>query len=143
MSDEKLPAQLTLGLRSGSVFYLVARELSSLEPHYFVVINRSPLSQKLVLLAVCSSQIEKVLKRRQSMPETVAIIEEGEYQDLPKRTAIDGNQVFSRSLPELADLVRRKEIRYHRELPPILLDRLRTAVLASRLIEEEAKALIR
>jgi hypothetical protein len=41
------------------------------------------------------------------------------------------------------DLVRRKEIGYHPDLSPALLDRIRAACLASPVIEDEDKDCIR
>jgi hypothetical protein len=40
-----------------------ARELSSDQPHFFVVLNRDPLGQDLLLLTVFTSKIEKVRLR--------------------------------------------------------------------------------
>lgn len=52
MADEPLPLELRLGLRAGSVFYFQSRELTSEQPHFFVVVNRDPLSTKLVLVTI-------------------------------------------------------------------------------------------
>ena len=43
----------------------------------------------------------------------------------------------------MADLVRRKAIGYHPDLPAELLARIRAAVLASPVIEDEDKDLLR
>jgi len=48
----RLPLELRLGLRAGSVFYFQARELSSAQPHFFVVVNVDPLRDELLLLTV-------------------------------------------------------------------------------------------
>lgn len=143
MPPEKLPLELRVGLRPGSVFYFAARELSSIEPHFFVVLNRDPLAQKLVLLTVFTSQIEKVRLRNRARPETVVEFGPADYAALKLPTAVDGNVLFQRSLDELADLVKRREVRYHPDLSADLLERLRRAVLASPVIEEEDKDLIR
>ena len=66
-----------------------------------------------------------------------------DYPPLNRPTAVDGNAIFRRSLIEMADLVRTKNVRYHPDLPGPLLDRLRAAVLASPVIEDEDKDLIR
>ena len=71
MSLEKLPLELKLGLRTGSVFYFRARELTSDLPHFFVVLNQNPLEEKLLLLTVFTSQIDKVRLRNRERPHTV------------------------------------------------------------------------
>jgi hypothetical protein len=143
MPPEKLPLHLRLGLRAGSVFYFQARELSSAEPHFFVVLNRDPLGQDLLLLTVFTSQIDKVRLRNRERPETVVEFGPQDYQPLSAPTAVDANVIFRRTVAEMADLVRRKAVGYHPDLPPALLARLCAAALASPVIEEEDKDLIR
>ena len=63
MSQEKLPLELKLGLRTGSVFYFQAREMLSEKPYFFVVVNADPLRDELLLLTVFTSQIDKVRQR--------------------------------------------------------------------------------
>jgi len=143
MPPEKLPLELKLGLRAGSVFYFQARELTSAEPHFFVVINRDPLGKELLLLTVLTSQIEKVRLRNRERPQTVVEFGPADYAPLSCPTAIDGNVVHRRTLAEMADLVRRKQLRYHPDLSAGLFARIRAAVLASPVIEDEDKDLIR
>ena len=66
-----------------------------------------------------------------------------EFAPLDRPTAVDGNVIVRRSLIEMADLVRRKEIAYHPDLPTELLSRIRKALLSSPVIEDEDKDLIR
>lgn len=143
MSPEKLPLELKLGLRSGSVFYFEARELSSIEPHFFVVLNRDPLGEELLLLTVFTSQIDKVMIRNRERPDTVVEFGPSDYAPLTHQTAIDGNVIFRRSLGEMSDLVRQKSLNYHPDLPQELMNRIRAAFLASPVIEEEDKERIR
>lgn len=143
MSQEKLPLELRLGLRTGSVFYFQAREMLSEKPHFFVVVNADPKRNELLLMTVFTSQIDKVRQRNRERPETVVEFGPADYAPLDRPTAVDGNVIVRRSLSEMADLVRRKEMAYHPDLPPPLLERIRTALLSSPVIEEEDKDLIR
>jgi hypothetical protein len=143
MSLEKLPLELRLGLRAGSVFYFRARELSSEQSHFFVVVNSNPLKEELLLLTVFTSQIDKVRHRNREWPATVVEFGPADYAPLDRATAVDGNVIVRRSLSEIADLVRRKEMVYHPDLPAALLERIRAAILASPVIEDEDKDLIR
>lgn len=143
MSQGKLPLQLKLGLRAGSVFYFQARELLSEKPHFFVVVNANPLLDELLLLTVFTSQIEKVRQRNREHPETVVEFGPNEFEPLDRPTAVDGNVIVRRSLSEIADLAIRKQIAYHPDLPANLMERIQNAILSSPVIEDEDKELIR
>ena len=143
MPEPKLPLELRLGLRAGSVFYFQAREILSEKPHFFVVVNADPLRDELLLLTVFTSQIEKVRQRNRERPETVVEFGPNEFCPLDRPTAIDGNVIVRRSLSEMVDLATRKQIAYHPDLPTDLMLKIRTAILASPVIEDEDKELIR
>ena len=143
MPPERLPLELSHGLRAGSVFYFEARELSSKEPHFFAVLNRDPLGEELLLLTVFTSQIDKVKIRNRERPDTVVEFGPSEYSPLTRQTAIDCNVVLRRSLGEMADLVRQKTAKYHPDLSPEMLNRIRAAVLCSPVIEDEDKERIK
>lgn len=143
MSQEKLPLELKLGLRAGSVFYFQARELLSEKPHFFVVVNADPLLDELLLLTVFTSQIEKVRQRNRERLETVVEFGPNEFISLDRPTAVDGNVILRRSLNEIADLATRKKIVYHPDLPSDLMLKIQNAILSSPVIEDEDKELIR
>jgi len=143
MPPGKLPLELKLGLRAGSVFYFKARELSSELPHFFVVLNLDPLGQEVLLLTVFTSQIEKVRIRNRERPHTVVELGSADYTPLDRPTAVDGNVILRRSLGEMANLVRRKEMGCHPHLPAALFGRICAAVLDRPVIDEEDKDLIK
>ena len=55
---------------------------------------------------------------------------------------MDCNVVLEKSLCELVGLVRRKEVRYHKDLPPEILAKIRTAIRASPLVADELRSLL-
>lgn len=55
-------------IRPGSVFYFLEDTLTSDEPHYFIVINIDPLTDKTLVLVCASSQIPRVRRRRRNCP---------------------------------------------------------------------------
>lgn len=142
-APEGLPLELKLGLRAGSVFYFEARELHSAEPHYFVVANRDPLGRQLVLLTVFSSQLENIRLRNRTRPETVVEINPAEYAELTMVSAVDCNIIFRRSLDEMIALVRQHRVRYHRDLPAAVLEKIRAAIIASPVVDPEDKDLVK
>jgi hypothetical protein len=142
MAGESLPMELRLGLRAGSVFYFQSRELSSAEPHFFIVINREPVTTRLLLLTIVTSKVDKVRIRNRERPETVVEISPAEYNEFKVASAVDGNVVFEKPLSELVGLVNRKEVRYHKDLPPQIFAKIKAAVLASPLVADEFKQLL-
>jgi len=142
MPEEPLPIELRLGLRAGSVYYFQARELTSAESHFFVVVNRDPLGTRLLLLTIVTSKVEKVRLRNRQRPDTVVEISPAEYRDLKMPSAIDCNVVIEKPLTDLVGLVRRREVRYHRDMPPAIFAKIKAAILASPVVEEDFKQLL-
>jgi hypothetical protein len=140
--DESLPLELRLGLRAGSVFYFQSRELTSEQPHFFVVVNRDPIATKRVLLTIITSKVEAVRRRDRERRETFIEISPADYDELRVHSAIDGNVVIEKPLSELAGMVRRKEVRYHRGLPTEIFASLKAAILASPVVSEELKQML-
>ncbi|OHE80125.1 MAG: hypothetical protein A2107_04665 [Verrucomicrobia bacterium GWF2_62_7] len=142
MAEEPLPLELRLGLRAGSVFYFQSRELTSAQPHFFIVVNRDPIGTKLLLLTIVTSQIEKVRLRNQTRPGTVVEISPADYDEFKVLSAIDCNVVLEKPLSELTDMVKRKDVRYHKDLPPPILAKVKTAIQASSVVADEVKQLL-
>lgn len=105
MPGERLPLELRTGLRAGSVFYFRSRELTSAEPHFFVVINRDPLCTELLLLTIVTSNLSGVRVRNRTRMETVVEITPAEYREFSVPSAIDCNSIFEKPLSELAEMV--------------------------------------
>lgn len=142
MANEPLPLELRLGLRAGSVYYFQSRELSSGQPHFFIVVNRDPIATKLLLLTIVTSKVDKVRIRNRERPHTVVEISPKEYSEFKLLSAVDCNVVLEKSLSELAGLVRRKEVRYHKDLSPEIFGKIKAAILASPLVADELKLLL-
>ena len=86
------------------------RSLTSIEPHYFIVLNTDPLGDEAVLLATTFSQIESIKRRRGREPaSTVVEIAEADYADFTKDSVIDCSNFFTKSLLELCDQWRKKK----------------------------------
>jgi hypothetical protein len=140
---EPLPWELRLTLRGGSVYYFADRALFSPEPHYFIVINAHPVEQRLLALLVVTSQIEKVKRWRRDLPETCVEIGPADYQELSVASIVDCNNVFRRSIRELLEKIEAHQVGYKSDVSQVVLEKLRAAVLASPLVEDEIKNLLR
>ena len=139
-----VPWEIRLTLRPGTVYYFQHRELTSVEPHFFIVVNRDPLRDQMLLLAVASSKLEKVQQRRRNLPsETLVVIAPHDYDEFKCLSIVDCNRLFHKSIAELVEDWRRGLMKPKKDLPPELLARIQAGVRLSPLVEEEAKALVR
>ena len=139
-----LPWELRLTLRPGTVYYFQHRDLTSVAPHYFIVVNSSPVADQVLLLAVASSKIATVHQRRRHLPpETLVEITPTEYGELTLPSIVDCNQVFRRSLAELIADWGAGNLKHKADLPPTLLARIQAGIKLSPLVEAEAKSFIK
>lgn len=144
MAQESLPWELRLTLRTGTVYYFVHRETTSAEPHFFVILNHDPRKDTLLLMTIVSSQIETVCRRRKHLPpETLVQIAATEYQPFSKESIVDCNRVFELGRGELIAKHQSGAIRNHEDLPEPILSRIIAGILASPLVSEDQKKLIR
>ena len=143
MPSPDLPFPLNLTLRSGTVYYFEHRGLSTGVPHYFIVINADPQSDKVLIMTVGSSQISNVRRRRSNMPpETLVTVDPAEYSDFTKPTIVDCNQVFELSREELVQKYKTKALRAHQDFPVEVMDKIWQGVRTSPRVDESHKQLI-
>ena len=143
MALPNMPLSLRITLRSGTVYYFEHRRLSSGEPHFFIVLNADPQSDQVLILAVGSSQIEKVQRRRVGLPpESLVVVDQSAYPDFSKPTIIDCNQVFELSKNELIQKFSARELRHHLDLPKDILDKVWAGVRSSPRVDEVHKRLL-
>ena len=142
MPDERLPLELRVGLRPGSVYYFRSRELTSERPHFFIVVNRDPIGSQLLLLTIVTSNIADARTRNRSRLQTIVEITPAEYREFKVRSVVDCNVVLEKPLSELSGMVRRNEVRYHCDLPAEIFAKIKTAILASPLVPDELKQML-
>lgn len=119
------------------------RSLTSAQPHYFIVVNSNPLGDELLLLAVSSSQIDKVKRRRsKESSSTVVEVSASDYTGFTKDSIIDCNHVFTKTLQDLCGQWSRKEITPKQDIPAQILENLQQGVLQSRLVSPTDKSKI-
>lgn len=144
MSPQWTDSLLRFTLRGGSVYYLQHRDLSSEKSHFFVVLNLDPSSDDFLVLAVASSKITGVRTRRQDLPaNTLVEITPAEYTDFTLNSIVDCNDVFRKTRQELLQKLQGSLAWEKTPMPADILVKLRQGVLASPLIEDSIKALLR
>lgn len=129
-------------IQPGSVYYFRDRDLTSTDPHYFIVVNKNPRTDQILLLVCSSSQLEKVRNRRALRPATVVEISPRQYPDFTCDSIVDCNTVFERSIPELQQKHDAGRLRVQTVIAPDILEKLRDAVLESNQVEEEVKDML-
>jgi len=132
-------------IKPGTVFYFTEETFSSQEPHYFIVLNRDPLSTNVVILVCSSSQIEKVEKRiaRLGLPcETAVKILESEYTSFTTDSIINCNEVFQRSIDQLVGKLKTNDLKIKAEMSSGFVEKLVAAVRKSPLVAQEVKDML-
>lgn len=143
MGGEKIDLKLSLSLREGTVYYFAHHSLTSAEPHYFIVVNSDPLSQKVLLLSVVTSQVDKVKLRRKACLDSVVEMTPENFNILTKPSIVDCNHVTEILLPVFNASFAAKKIKYFdKDLPATLRKALRKAIHASVVLTAEQKALV-
>ena len=135
---------LALTLRQGSVYYMQDRRLTSAEPHFFIVLNHAPLDDRVILLAVSTSQVESLkLRRRDMPPESVVELSPADYPEFTKPSAVDCGSLFEMTVAELRERLRMKRAHPRQDLPAVAVEALIRGVLASPLVAPAHKRLVR
>lgn len=130
-------------IRPGSVYYFPEDSFSSSDPHYFIVINKDPIEDKVIFLVWASSQIEKVKRRRRSCPsETLVGITPDQYEGFIVNSVIDCNKVQERGIETLVDKLKQDKLKIMPEMDVSLVQRLREGVLSSSQIERRIKMML-
>lgn len=140
----KIPLDLRLSLREGSIFYLQDRKLTSPEPHFHIVVNADPLGQEVLLLSVVTSKVEKVKFRCRDRLHTIVEMTPADLPEvLTKDSIVDCNELTRVSLEEFCERWTRKEIKiFGTDLPETLRRIVRGAIHASDILADELKALV-
>jgi len=138
--------RILVTIKTGSVYYFEEEELSSDEPHYFVVLNQNPRTEEFLILVCASSQVEKrkQIAQRLGFPsETQVIISPSEYPLFSKDTIIDCNRVFEKTSQTLIEKLEQNKLKVCAEMMPDgILQKLVGGVLVSSQISEKIKKML-
>lgn len=147
-SKIKVPADIHIRstIRIGSVYYFEEEQLSSPEPHYFVVLNKDPHTAELLLLVCASSQVEKRKNaaKKLGFPEgTLVCISPAEYPLFTKESVIDCNRVIEKTIQSLIEKLEQGKLGPCTEImPKPIIQKLIAGVVASDQVSENIKKLL-
>ena len=137
------PKIIKASIISGSVYYFREEQLSSNEPHYFIVLNLNPKTDEVIILACASHQIEKTKKRRSNCPkETLIIITPKQYCDFPKLSIIDCNRIIPLNIHQIMSKYEHNALDVKTEMDIMLVEKIRQGILASPQIQPRIKQML-
>lgn len=131
-------------IRPGSVYYFPEDTFNSEEPHYFIVVNKDPISETLLILVCASSRIEKVKQRRKSCPPQ-SLLEIGPdlYTGFRVSSIIDCNYVLEKSIDQIIEKLTAGQLVLKSEMDVKIIEQLRNGILCSPVIEKRIKEALR
>ncbi len=144
----RIPARIRIlmGVKTGSVYYFEEESLSSDEPHYFIVLNKNPRTDEILILVCASSQVEKrrqIIKKLDFPEETLVAVSPSEYQLFTKETVVDCNRVFEKSAQSLIEKLEQNELKPCREsMSEEIIQRLIKGVSASNQVSGNVKKML-
>lgn len=146
MIDIPANVQILATIKRGTVYYLKDENFSSNEPHFFVVLNKNPRDNTILILACATSQIEKRKKNAQKLnfpPETLIEVSPSDFNLFSKNTLFDCNCVVERNMQSIIDKLSKKELKIcSAEMPEKIISSLVSGVLLSSQVSEGNKKII-
>lgn len=131
-------------LQPGAVYYFSDTKLTSVEPHYFIVLNIDPHEDALLLLVVSSSKIDRVKTRNvnNNPNETLIEITPADYTVFTVDSIVDCNSVLLKTKEDLIKKVSSGQLTLKDPISNDLLSKLRAAVLASKSHSDSIKRIL-
>ena len=137
--------QIKCTLEQGYVYYFEESSFSSDTPHYFVVLNKTPLTDIFIVFVNATSQVEKSEKRQKQFgypSETFVRVPSGQCSFLRKDSIFNCNSVIKQSVQSLMDKVNEGKLRLVGTMPDEIMKKLIDGVLISPAVEKRIKILI-
>lgn len=90
-----------------------------------------------------TSQVEKAIKRRRHIPNTLVKIDNTEYTIFTRESVVDCNSVIKKTIEEIVFLLKSKQLEYKPEMPIGIVEKLREAIIASPIVENYIKEMLK
>jgi hypothetical protein len=144
----EIPARVRIlgAIRTGSVFYFEEEAISSAEPHFFVVLNKNPRTEEVLVLVCASSQVEKrkqAIQRLGFPATTLVFVSPTEYVLFKKDTVIDCNRAYEKTPQSLVEKLEQGKLKVCTEImAEAIVQQLLQGVMASPQVAERVKQLL-
>jgi len=146
MIDIPANVHILTTIKRGTVYYFREENFSSVEPHYFVVLNKNPSNNSVIILVCATSQIEKRKRRAQILNfpiETLVEVSPSDFSLFSKNTIFDCNCVIEKNVQSIIDKLSKKQlIICSTQMPEKIMSLLVAGVLRSSQISEQNKKII-
>lgn len=132
-------------LRQGTVYYFHNDALKPEYPHYHIILNRDPLLNNGLHIAVCTSKVEALREKirvGKIRSDTVIFVGVNEYKEFTKDSAIDCNRIVSCDVQDLKEKMDKNEVRYCTDFPRELLEKVIDGVLLSGSTDDIIRAAV-
>lgn len=144
--EDSSDSRISETIETGSVYYFEEEELSSDEPHYFIVLNRDPRNEDILILACASSQVDKrkrITKLLGHPEKTLVVVSPSEYPAFKKDSVVDCNRIFEKTIESLEDKLEKKQLKVCEiPMPKEIVQKLTSGALASNQTSEKIRKMI-
>lgn len=137
--------QIRATIKEGTIYYFKEETFVSEEPHFFVILNRNPLTDEVLILVNATTQIQKRELARRGLPsQTLVRICPTECPVLREESLFDCNSITEKSLDSLVEKLSNDDLKICTQvLSEDMLLKLKNGVLESPLTKRSHKKLIR
>ena len=130
-------------ITTGSVYYFTTEKFISKDPHYFIVLNRNPVTDTIVVLVCIQSDKDNVKRIRDGCPkETLVEITPAQYSELKWDSIIDCNYILEISIDQMVAKLSEGTLKLKKELTADIVECLKKGVLGSDVVADDIKALL-
>jgi hypothetical protein len=132
-------------IKPGSAYYFIGTNFQSTEPHYFVILNKDPLSSMSLIVVNATSKVSKreaYITSRNLPTETLVKVTRAECSFLKIDSAFDCNYPGEYTPQELIDCCNTSVFEYKGDVSDAILKKLQKGLLASPLVKKESKKLV-
>lgn len=143
-----IPANIRIlaTIKRGSVYYFNEENFISTEPHFFVVLNKNPKNNNILILACATSQTErrKEIAQKLKFPkETLVEVSPSEFSFFNKNTLFDCNCVIEKSTQSLIDKLCNNCLEIcNKDMPDYIVKDIIKGVLLSSQVPEGSKKIM-
>ena len=132
------------GISQRKVYYFASTRISSIEPHYYICIERTP--GDILILSCCTSQfntVSKFVEKRKLPYETlVHISPKGHENPFKMDTYVNCNEYHEYTIEDFKKMYLSDAIVFSGEISEIHYEQILIGLHRSPLIEEDTKAIL-